>query len=240
VIDPSLHESQFISFPVGMDAPLGAPLEWRGSLFGISTFPEPTALGSCISPKDSFGSSVLVSTPEVSSVDFRSSRLTARPLVGFLEPVEVYFFDQESDEPCCQTSRCKLIGKVKSFDGRSDTARGCLCEEQIGGFIRSMSRRGGEYDESDEEEVMSRDLHFSQSFISIKNIRRRNRLYADEWDSVSDIYQTSNESHLDDDYSIEFMENTPCDCDIDEKDIETDSISSLMTSDVSPRIVNDI
>ena len=161
--------------------------------------------------------SVCVITPEkdssTTSISGRGLPRPSRGVVDFAEDVTVHFFDQA--EPCGSGGGFdSRLGRVKSFDGRSEVQRCKLASTPaaLSEYMQSMSVRI--------QDDSSSLLEEEESMLSCPPFRRR-RSYADHWDDLSRLVvdgtpNTSNVCGNDADVSdsMWLMEHMPCDCDL--------------------------
>jgi len=129
--------------------------------------------------------------------------------VGFGDRVKVHFYEGGGDGMLQWDVR---FATVKKFDGRSDSNRGKLFEDNIDEFVAMMSVCSNNWgdNEGDDTEGMALDF-FTSSFTG--GCPRRSRAYADsDWITEPVATTTAAGGDLD---LLWYMENTPCDMDME-------------------------
>jgi len=151
-----------------------------------------------------------------------SSSDDKQQLVEFCEQVYVHFYSTDSPPTTSVSERLnRQVGRVKSFDGRSDCERGVLFDDCIDLYLEKMSSKRYVDIIDDDDDEMDRDILFSceEEFGHRRPQRRsRPRFYAAD-ESTFMKWSSPPATTVDNKDEgggslLWMMENTPCDCDL--------------------------
>lgn len=147
-------------------------------------------------------------TPEATPYSKKSLPLAthfSRNVVDFCDLVKVFFFDQE--ETCCESEGVRET-RVKTFDGRSEVPRHPITRADLDVYTDLMCTTIPL-----SPPPSCKDLSWLSDEDCCSSFRRT-RSYADQWDDLNRLIQSTEDEIPESCDSMWLMEHMPCDCDL--------------------------